>query len=297
MSQTTERAKSRLKNLTAVEPLLSALKTISMGNWQKAKNRIRQIKLYENHYYRILADIMPAIEKTALKRQQLSETKEASRDSIFLLIGTELGLCGKFNESLSDEAVEWIQTQNVPSYEIWALGTKMESVLKRRRISYTWFQPFPAIEIGTYEYCFHLMQDWLYRFEQYEFNRLIVLYYQSAKGVGKLFSTQTLLPYVIQPKPLKFDKEKKWPLPIIETDPIGIYRQINQHLLASRLYQALLHSLIAESSSRFRIMNEAEQNAEEIMAELNQTIQTDRKRQITRQMQELAIGAGLIDKN
>ena len=82
---------------------------------------------------------------------------------------------------------------------------------------------------------------------------------------------------------------------IIETDPKGIYTQIIQHFIASSFYQALLQSIIAESSSRFRIMEEAQRNAGEIITTLTQEIQSERKRQITREMQELAAGAGLID--
>jgi F0F1-type ATP synthase gamma subunit len=90
-------------------------------------------------------------------------------------------------------------------------------------------------------------------------------------------------------------ENKKWPAPIIETDPVGILRQINLHFLASSFYQVQLKSMIAESSSRFRIMEEAKQNAGDIMTALSQEIQAERKRQITQEMQELAVGAGLID--
>jgi F0F1-type ATP synthase gamma subunit len=42
-------------------------------------------------------------------------------------------------------------------------------------------------------------------------------------------------------------------------------------------------------------MQEAKNNAEEIIEDLYRVINTERKRRITQEMQELASGAGLLD--
>jgi F0F1-type ATP synthase gamma subunit len=42
-------------------------------------------------------------------------------------------------------------------------------------------------------------------------------------------------------------------------------------------------------------MEEAKKNADDIITALNRDLNVERKRKITREMQELAIGAGLID--
>jgi len=86
-----------------------------------------------------------------------------------------------------------------------------------------------------------------------------------------------------------------WPPPIIETDPRGIFNQIIIQKIASIFYQAQLKSIIAENSFRYNLLQEAEDNAGEIIEELKSVINTERKRKITQQMQELASGAGLLD--
>ena len=296
MSQTSERAKSRLKNITAIEPLLSALKTISMGNWQVASNKLKQIQEYEQQYNQILYRILPAIEKSHLLKSKPAVSKVSPATTIYLIIGTEHGLCGKFNQLLADKAINWIHEQESAQYKIWALGTKMQSTLERKSAPPDWSQSLPTREIGNYDQAFRMTRDWLVRFENYEVDNLHILYNQAIRGGGNRFTSLTLLPYVIpSPSSELVPENSLWPAPIIETDPVGIYRQINLHFIASSFYKALLQSTIAESSSRFRIMEEAKQNAEEIITELTQAIQMERKRQITQEMQELAVGAGLID--
>lgn len=296
MSQTSERAKARLRNITAIEPLLSALKTISMANWQMALRQNKRIRAYEQQYKLILNDILPYIDQTAFHKKQTKVAKPNVPYTIYLIIGTEHGLCGRFNSLLADNAISFIREQNVENYSVWALGTKIQSTLKKKNVSPDWAEPLPTREIGTYEQAYRWTQDWHHRFEKSEYNRLHVLYNQAIRGGGNKFMTLNLLPFNLESHRSEQSSEtRSWPEPIIETDPIGIYQQIVSHFIASRFYQALLQSIIAEYSSRFRIMEEAQQNAEKIITSLTQEIQSERKRRITQEMQELAAGAGLID--
>ncbi|MDY7039779.1 MAG: F0F1 ATP synthase subunit gamma, partial [Chloroflexota bacterium] len=62
----------------------------------------------------------------------------------------------------------------------------------------------------------------------------------------------------------------------------------------ARLYTLLLESAAAEHSARFQLLEGATQNAKQIIAELTLAIQAARQQAITREMQELAAGAGLV---
>ncbi|MBC7262170.1 MAG: hypothetical protein H5T63_09155, partial [Chloroflexi bacterium] len=54
-----ERLKSRLDNIRAVEPILGALRTISLGSRLLALNKRRNVDQYAQHLLRILALITP----------------------------------------------------------------------------------------------------------------------------------------------------------------------------------------------------------------------------------------------
>lgn len=296
MSQPSDRAKSRLDNLNAVEPLLGALRTISMSTWQKAQNKIGKMKQPERHYHQLLNVILPEIQQARGLQSKKPKNVRPEVDTILLIIGSERGLCGKFNENLVDHAIRWIAEQDFTSHELWAMGSRMALALDRKGLSYAQLHLLSASDLTSYQQTYLLSQQWLAAFESYQFNHITVLYNQSVR-IGKLeFSTYPLLPYKIEPlsQPLS-DLPERWPPPIIETEPEGIYRQIVQHTLAASLYKILLRSSIAEHSTRFRMMEEAKQNAEELITELERVINAERKRKITQQMQELAVSAGLVD--
>jgi F0F1-type ATP synthase gamma subunit len=96
------------------------------------------------------------------------------------------------------------------------------------------------------------------------------------------------------PLPEKRPLTDTWPLPIIETDPVTLYTHIVQQWTAVRFYRLLLQSAKAEQSVRYQLMESAGQNAERLIDELSGVVQAARQQAITREMQALAVGAGLV---
>lgn len=295
MTDNAERAISRLENIKAIEPLLSALRTISMGTWQSALKRINQISNYEEALFDILYEILPKLDKihrTKNKANTLSMT-----DTVILLVGTERGLCSKFNKSLIEKSINWINSHHLSSYQIWAIGQRMTQNLKKLQTNISWQKSLPSGNLLDYKDALSLTNDFLSQYESFAFNRLVIMFNQLTKGNQTEFSTLTLLPYELHIPVSKVNGDQDvWPPSIIETLPEGIYHQIIQHSLAASFYRILLQSAAAEHSTRFNIMEEAKDNADDIIVELNQVINTERKKKITSEMQELATGSGLLEK-
>ncbi len=296
MTQSFERAKSRLNNITAIEPLLGALRTISMGAWQMALNKMDRVKRFEENYNQILIEILPNIQGQRIRKPIMEVKKPELADTILLIIGTERGLCGKFNDVLIESARSWIESQEMTSYQIWAMGSRMIRKLEQLDLQISWRNPLPFGDLASYQQAYLTTQNWLEQYESYAFNNFIILFNQIAKGGNYQFSVFHLIPFErYHPLSSLEQVEKKWPSPIIETDPKGIYRQIIQYFVASGFYKSLLQSAIAENAARYNLMQEAKDNAEEILEELNRVLNAERRRKITQEMQELAVGAGLLD--
>lgn len=296
MSSNAERATTRLHHLKAIEPLLGALRTISMGAWQLSLNKIADMRHAEQRYQLVLDEILPVMKNLPPRQKKTTAREQHQADAILLLIGTERGLCGKFNENLVQETLAWIGEQQFSSHQIWAMGSRLSLTLSREGINPAWQSTLPAGEPVHFKEAYFLTQKWLQQFEAYAFNRLFALYYQASPGGTLTFKSTPLVPYDLTEQQGSVEPQvDRWPPAIIETDPEGIYQQIVHHYVAYTFYQILLKSAVAEHSSRFRMMEEAQKNAEDIVEELNQIIQTERKRKITQDMQELAVGSGLID--
>ncbi|MBG0770589.1 MAG: F0F1 ATP synthase subunit gamma, partial [Anaerolineaceae bacterium] len=110
MTQSYERIVARLNNLQAIEPLLGALRTISMGTWQMAQNKLNRLADFQENYHQILRQVSPEV-MTTKKPKLTSKNEDEVQNDAVLLIGTERGLCGKFNENLAAAAMKWMDGQ------------------------------------------------------------------------------------------------------------------------------------------------------------------------------------------
>ena len=297
MSQSFERALSRLDNIETIEPLLSALRTMSLGAWQMANRKLANLIHYEDYLDQILFEIIPLITPKASRGKGSAEKPISNVDTIILIIGSERGLCGKFNTSLANNALSFINQNEFSDYQIWVMGSRLLLEFERMDIPIAWRKTLPASGLTAYQEAYTLTQGWLEQFESYAFNQFIILFNQIAKGGTHQFTKINLLPYEIQQDPARKPIiAHRWPPAIIETDPKGIYHQIIQHFITASFFRALLMSAAAEHSARYHLMQEASDNAEDIIEDLIWIINAERKRKITQQMQELAVSAGLLEK-
>ncbi|MFN2303467.1 MAG: F0F1 ATP synthase subunit gamma [Anaerolineales bacterium] len=297
MTQNVERANSRLGNIQSIEPLLSSLRTISMGTWQIALNKITKVNQCEAFYDEILDQILPQLKHPSrLVNKPNKSSQPEIAEAIILLIGSERGLCGKFNENLLNKTIQWINTQNFSSYEIWTMGSRMIKELEQRDINFSWRTQLSSSEVPSFHSAYRLCQNWLTQYETHAFSHFWVIFNKIANGNRYAFSTFELLPHQIRnSSKFKAGNESKWPPAIIETNPKGIFQKIIQYKIATNFFRTLLESAAAEHASRFTLMQDAKKNAEEIIEELELLINAERKRKITQEIQELASAAGLLD--
>ena len=101
-----ERTQARLANAQTVEPMLGALRTISLGTWQSAISRLQGLKAISSEYNAMLASLMPALSKSGFKGKQPVDEKSTSTRQLIVLAGTERGLCGRLDQDLIDYAIK-----------------------------------------------------------------------------------------------------------------------------------------------------------------------------------------------
>jgi hypothetical protein len=138
-----ENAQSRLTNIETVAPILAALRTISLGSWQIALNRRGELQRYSQRLLSLLPTILPHLDSgnnldvlrnatryfpqsigfgvyapvgigAEHKPMGLSESTRAQGSGVqhvvVLVIGSERGLCGRYNAGVQKRASEHLDT-------------------------------------------------------------------------------------------------------------------------------------------------------------------------------------------
>jgi F-type H+-transporting ATPase subunit gamma len=322
MAQDLERAQSRLENVRAVGPILAALRTISLGSWQMALNRLRSLEGYNRRLLTLLPVLLPHIQPAgqalpgqglpgqALPRvlegfqRRLSFWRKASSSPlparehvIALVIGSERGLCGRYNAALVTRAEQYLaeMEHHGASLEMAALGSRIIRIFQRQKHPLRWSQSLPVTRLPAFEIAFQLTRDWLRRYEATEIDAVDVIY-NAYEGAGRYTPTvfRLLPPDLPSVDPLVLGEQRVTASYIVETDPLSLYTRIVEQWTAINMYTLLLTAAASEHSARFNLMESATQNVDRLVEELTQDLQSARRQAITTEMQELASSAGLL---
>jgi F-type H+-transporting ATPase subunit gamma len=319
-----ERIKTRLNNIRSVEPILGAMRTISLGSWQAAVKRQERVRLYSQRLLAMLPSLIPHLHLSARGRQRdagpargqaeqgeaqtktgllqaLSSVRRAPSPDraqrrsvvVFLVIGSERGLCGAFNSSLAGYADRLLAERQADGTEVElaALGTRVVRALRRTGREVAWSRPLPMTTLPTSGLAHELTDRWLEGYEAYELDAVELVYntYRNSTLYEPIASR--LIP---PPVSLLAEGEVPWPPPFVDTDPMSLYAHLIGLWVTTEMYRVLLDSTAAEHSARYQLMEGATQNSERLIDELTLALQAARQHAITSEMQELASGAGLV---
>jgi F-type H+-transporting ATPase subunit gamma len=290
-----DRAQERLENIRSVKPILGGLRTISLGSWQAAIRRKKGAHRYAGRLMEALALVIPHLSQSrSVSRRPVEEGRERV---VALVVGSERGLCGRFNVTVVERAESYLGERRAAGVEmdLMALGSRVQRVLQRRDHEMSWAEKLSVTTLPPYSLAYDLTHRWLERYEEREIDA-VDLIYNAYRGTGNYEPSVTRLipPQMPAPAERPAGLQEPWPPTIIETDVLSLYARIVEQWAATHLYELLLDSAAAEHSTRFQLMESATQNAERLIGELTLAVQAARQKAITQEMQELAVGAGMI---
>ena len=285
-----EGIRARLNNIRSVEPLLGAMRTISLGSWQAALKRKERVLSYAERLRDLLPPLVPLLE--ARRRDRRSEPR-APTSMVVVVIGSERGLCGAFNSTLAeyvDREVARLSSEGV-AVELCALGARATRALQRIGHTVASSRSLPMAALPSSDLAGDLTQGWLEQFEVGELDAVQVMYHAYRNSALHEPVTVQLVP----PRIAAFEEgTAPWLPPYIDTDPVDLFVQVVVLWTTTELYRVLLDSTASEHSARYQLMEGATQNADRLIDELTLALQAARQQAITAEMQELAVGAGLL---
>ena len=209
-----------------------------------------------------------------------------------VILGSDQGLCGQFNENVVEYALAGIEDAGKHRRrEILAVGARVAIGVEDAGYGTDDYLPVPS-SVGAVpelvEGIATAIEDW-----------------QTARGIGHIYlyynrrvATATNRPIARRLLPidaarLEQMREREWPskmLPAFAMDwRTLLSRALRQHLLVT-LYDAVANSLLSEHASRLQSMQAAEQNIVERIDELIALYRQQRQTEITAELLDIVSG-------
>ncbi len=226
----------------------------------------------------------------AISQRRIPRLK-ASQQAVVLVIGTDQGMCGQFNESI----VELARTHGdevagkgiTPHY--WTAGERARAGLEETENVSMHFH-LPSSIAGINERMHDIVLAFADHQERLGLDTLYILYNMMISGGSYQPARMRVLP---------LDQEwlnkhrRPWParcLPMTGQESGVLFRHLfKQHLFAS-FYRAFAQSMASENAARLASMYAAEKNIEEMEEKLQATFRQTRQNTITEELFDIISG-------
>lgn len=287
MSEVNERAVDRLDNLNNIEPLLGSLRVLSLSTMQMAQNRIDTLHSYMDEYYRALSTFLSLLSEQAVS--DLKQVNDTTNPATLIVLGSERGICGKYNKNLAELALEW-KNKQTGEFNIIGFGARIQEALKQSGLPFQYQGSLSQGSRPRFQRANELATGWIQSFKKESIGSLEVLCFRKqTSSIYKPIFTR-LLPVLID---WKTDQQSTWPPTIIEGDALELAKRTIEHLAVMIFYDLILESITAENIIRYNLLEEAKENVKEMVESLRVEIQIMKRQKITQQIQEISAGSGL----
>ncbi len=272
------------QDLLGVVKTMKALAAVSIRQYQRSVESL-------SDYSRTVEMGLQIVLKD--RRGAAAPTQQRARRLGAIVFGTDQGLCGQFNNIVTQHALEEVERTDFKKEERFfiVIGVKAADILgdTGQNVFETLTTPGSTAGITA------MVQDITLLLDDWRFKRSVenmyLFYNEYISGATYRPRTLRLLP--VDQAWLADLRKQKWSsrtLPLFTMDWERIFRSLIREYLFVSVYRAFANSLASENASRLAAMQNAEKNIEERLEELD--VQFHRQRQMTITEELLDIVAG-----
>ncbi|OPX18974.1 MAG: F0F1 ATP synthase subunit gamma [Desulfobacca sp. 4484_104] len=284
---TTEAIQRKIKTAQDLQSVVKTMKALAAVNIRQYERAVVSVA----EYHRAVALGL----QTLLRRrpEAIHLAPESATRLGALVLGSDQGMCGMFNEQIVSHALESMDNLMIAPEKRFCLvvGHRVAERLE------TAGQPVRKVFSvpGGVSGITPLVQEILIAIEGWHTSQninCVILFYH------KPSARMTFRPYTFQLLPvesvwLQQLQKSSWPTQVLPTFTMDWDRLfsalIREHLFVS-IYQALAESLASEQSSRLASMQGAERNIEDRLAELTAQFHRQRQMSITEELLDIVSG-------
>lgn len=220
------------------------------------------------------------------------QSRKKSSDAVCLVIGSDQGMCGPFNDAIVQFAmaeISSLKAQGVRPY-YWTAGERVRAGLEEENRIGQHFS-LPSSHDAISDLMFTIVQHFagIHEDQQVE---MLFLYYNRL-GRGGMYEPVALQVLPFDATWSKQHQEASWPsrsFPIIGMAMDAFFEQIfRQHIFAS-IYKAFAQSLASENAARLSAMQAAEKNILDLEEKLQGKFRERRQSAITAELLDIISG-------
>ena len=282
-SESIQDIKRRIRSVTSTEHITSAMKLVSAGKLRKAKAIYEKTNANSHYITNTIKEMFNSSQD--IPQEYLAGNREV-KTTCYIICTSSRGLCGGFNSNILKEAQREIDA-DWEKPVIVAIGSKGKEYFEKRGydIHSSYLSPPESISFLESK---ELSAPILEMYKKQEIDEVVLIYTAFISSLEQEVRNVTLLPFEIENDP---DFEKSYNSIEYEPSVEDVFNYLVPKYVETMIYSAVVESATCEHAARRMAMENATDNAREMLEELNLTYNRARQSAITDEIIEIVAGS------
>jgi F-type H+-transporting ATPase subunit gamma len=280
----------RIDSTKNTQQITKAMKLVSAAKLRKAQHQIVNMRPYASTLLKLIADIAVTNRVSHPLMEAPSETKRV----LLVVLTSDRGLCGAFNTNINKFAENYYKENlnKLEKLDFIFVGRRGLDYFGRRGVkpidSMTKLDKDVSYDLAS-KIAERLMKDYL----EGKYDEIRLIYNEFKSAISQQVVSETLLPiditrntYGEQNAIATFSTDM-----IFEPDPEKIVDQLLVKAFSIQIFRCMAESVASEHGARMSAMENATNNAKEMISKLTLTYNKLRQEKITTELTEIVSGA------
>lgn len=284
MASSLAKTKRRIASIKGTQKITKAMELTSTVKSKRLQNLHEQGKGYADEF----SFLMAAIAKKAKGEiPYLSTEEDKGLPTLYILLSSDMGLCGAYNNNV----IKYAKSLLKPNDFLAPIGSKAVSHFKNSKdfkniiFDYSSLNALAKGE-GLIELADKIKDD----FDSGKYGSVKIIYTRYKNSITFVPTVRDVLPFSLQEG--SWENESFAP-PLIEGDPLEMLNSLIKPYLVAIIHDAYIEAELSEQSSRRTAMDNANDNADELLNKLTIEYNKARQNAITQEITEVVGGASV----
>lgn len=285
--------RGRIKSVMSTQQITKAMKMVAAAKLRRAQDRMSQMRPYSKRLSSILQNVTTGADPEIVG--SYGTEREVNR-VMLIVVTSDRGLCGPFNSNIFKATVQHINAnyrsiKDRGNLTVFPVGRKAYDYFRKRgyQVDSKYYELFSELDFDPVrEAAAYVME----RYDQDEFDRIEIIYNEFKNVAQQILQIEQFLP--IPPREAEEGTSAEIDY-IFEPNKEYLIKEIVPKSLKVQFYKALLESNAAEQGARMTAMDQASENADELLKGLRLTYNRTRQAAITKEILEIVGGAEALN--
>ncbi|UOF00413.1 ATP synthase F1 subunit gamma [Bdellovibrio reynosensis] len=283
--------RARIESTKNTQQITKAMKLVSAAKLRKAQNNIVNMRPYALTLRKVIADIAVTNKVT----HPLMETKAQVKNVLLVVISSDRGLCGAFNSNINKFTENYINENKskLEKIDFLFVGRKAHDYFAKRGIKavdyITKLDKDISYELAS-KVANRVMNDYL----EGSYDEVRIIHNEFKSAISQSVVCETLLPINMELSAFNTEAEQTAAFSvdmIFEPAPEKIVAQLLEKHFDLQVYRTMSESVAGEHGARMSAMENATNNARDMINKLTLTYNKLRQEKITTELTEIVSGA------